>query len=207
MEMELHRQRRNVIGVSLALIVFEIAGGTVKDVSFLGGGIKLDNAELIVSLSYIALTYLLWRYWLYAKPEHARFRGLIDQTIRESKRYQELVNPLISQFKEKSGVAFAEGWQEAVDDEEKKEFVPIPVEVSLQHKMFTRELVIRVANPKGDFNPDHELHRIPLRRYEAIRAKALVTVVAADKTFSDLFVPYLLAFVAAGALCFRVIDA
>lgn len=207
MEMELHRQRRNVIGVSLALIVFEIAGGTVKGASFLEGGIKLENAELVVSLSYIALTYLLWRYWLYAKPEHTRFRGLVDQKIKESKRFQELVNPLIAQFKEKSGVALAEGWQKAVDDEEKKEFIPIPVEVSLHQKMYTRELVIRVENPKGDYNPDHEVHRIPLHRYEAMRVKALATVVAADKTFSDLFVPYLLAFVAAGALCFRVIYA
>jgi len=65
--------------------------------------IKLDNAELVVSLSYIALTYLLWRYWLYAKPEHIRFRGLVDQKIKESKRYQELVNPLIAQFKENRG--------------------------------------------------------------------------------------------------------
>lgn len=205
--MDLHRQRRNVIRVSLALIVFEISGGTVRDVSFLGGGIKLDNAELIVCLSYIALMYLLWRYWLYAKLEHARFRRFVDQTIKESKRYQELVNPLIAQFRKNLGVAFDEGDQEAVDDEEKKEFVPIPVEVSFHKKMFNRELVIRVANPKGDFNPDHELHRIPLHRYEAIRAKAWVTVVASDKTFSDLFVPYVLAFVAAGALCFRVINA
>ncbi len=207
MEMELHRQRRNVIGVSLALIIFEIAGGTVKDVSFLNGGIKLDNAELIVSLSYIALTYLLWRYWLYAKLEHTRFRGLIKQKIKESKKYQELVNPLIDQFKNNSGVAHAEGWQDAVDDDEKKEFIPIPVEVSLQQKMFSRELVIRVDNSKGDYHHDQELHRIGLLRYEAIRFKAWVAVVAADKAFSDLFVPYLLAFSAAAALCFRVIYA
>jgi hypothetical protein len=135
MEMELHRQRRNVIGVSLALIVFEIAGGTVKEVSFLEGGIKLDDAELVVSLSYIALTYLLWRYWLYAKPEHTRFHGLVDQKIKGSKRYQELVNPLITQFKDKSGVASAEGWQDAVEEEGGKEFIPIPVEVSLHQKM------------------------------------------------------------------------
>lgn len=207
MEMEHHRQRRNLIGVSLALVVFEVAGGTVKDVSFLGGGIKLDNAELVVSLSYLALAYLIWRYWLYAKPEHVRFRELVDQTIKDSKRYQELVNPLIVQFKEKSSVASAEGRQKAVDDEEKKDFVPVPVEASIHRKMFTRELVIRVENRIGDFYPDHKIHRIPLHRYESIRAKAWVTVVAADKAFSDLFVPYLLAFVAAGALCIRVINA
>ena len=168
--------RRNVIGVSLALIVFEIAGGTVKDVSFLNGGIKLDNAELIVSLSYIALTYLLWRYWLYAKPEHTRFRGLFEQKIKESKEYQELVNPLIEQFKNNSGAAYAEGWQNAVDDDETKEFIPIPVEVSLLRKMFSRELLIRIDNPKWNYHPTRrytELDCFAMKPYESKRGLRL----------------------------------
>jgi hypothetical protein len=206
-ELEPHRQRRNLIAVSLALIVFEIAGGAVKNISFLNVGITLADAELVVSLSYLALVYLLWRYWLYVKPEHVRFRGLVDQTIRSSKMYQELINPLITQFKDKSGVAYAEGWQEFAEEDTKKEFVPIPVEASIQSSLFTRKLVIRVENARGDYNPDHESCGISLLRYEAIRLRAWVSVVAGDKAFSDLFAPYLVAFFAVGALWYRVIHA
>ncbi|WP_260294801.1 hypothetical protein, partial [Sedimenticola hydrogenitrophicus] len=65
MELELHRQRRNLIGLSLALVVFELAGGKIKEISFMGGGVSLDDPKALVTLSYLALAYLLWRYWLY----------------------------------------------------------------------------------------------------------------------------------------------
>ncbi|MBB3183307.1 hypothetical protein FHR95_000848 [Halomonas fontilapidosi] len=193
--------------MSLGLIVFEIAGGQVKEVSFINGGVSLENPELLISLGYLALAYLLWRYWLYVKPEHDEFRKLVQETLESSKIYREFVDPRVKKFKEESGVAHAEGWQEFADEDDKKEFVPIPVEEHIGGHFWARELVLRVANPKGDFNPDREAHRIPVFSYERMKASAWVKVILADKAYSDLFVPYLLAFVAVGALLWRVLGA
>jgi len=125
MDLDLHRQRRNLVGVSLGLVVFETAGGTVGNVSFLDGGVTLSNPELVIVMAYIALAYLLWRYWLYAKPEHQKFRGLVADTILNSSGYHRLVGDHISRFKEISGVAYAEGFNAAsIDNEEATKIVP-----------------------------------------------------------------------------------
>jgi len=207
MDIELHRQRRNLIAISLGLIIFEMAGGQVKAVSFMNGGVSLENPGLLISLGYLALAYSLWRYWLYVKPEHDEFRKLVQKTLEDSPLYREFVGPLVKKFREESGVAHADGWQEFSYDELQKEFVLTPVEEHVTGNFLTRELVLQVQNPKGDFNPDRVAHRMPEFSYERMKASAWTKVILGEKEYSDLFVPYLLAFSAVGLLLWRVLSA
>ncbi|WP_147171887.1 hypothetical protein [Pseudomonas sp. SJZ079] len=114
MDTNIHKQRRNLIGVSLGLVIYQLSGGEVEPISFLGGGIKLESGQAIIILAYIALVYLIWRYWLYAKPLHEEFRKIAQERVSTSKSYRRMISPLINAFKNEGGVAYKEGWGAAM---------------------------------------------------------------------------------------------
>lgn len=59
------RQRRNLVTISIIIIIFYIAGGSFKSIL----GVSIKNPEYIEYFLSIAFMYLLWRYWLYSKGE------------------------------------------------------------------------------------------------------------------------------------------
>jgi hypothetical protein len=204
---DIHKQRRNLIGVSLGLVIFELSNGKTDSVSFLGGGVKLENGQSILVIAYMALAYLVWRYWLYAKPLHKEFHEVVKGRILASKSYNNLITPLVNEFKNNAGVAYKEGWDAAYGIETEEKYNPIPVNVSIKNGVFSRQLQISVENPMGEYHPDMVTHKISFLTYEAIRIKAYLSAMAADKTFSDMFVPYGLSIVAVAAATFRVLHA
>lgn len=207
MDTDIHKQRRNLIGVSLGLVIFELSNGKTESVSFLGGGIKLESGQSILVLAYVALAYLLWRYWLYAKPLHKEFREVVEDRIVNSKTYNNLITKLVNDFKNNAGVAYREGWDAAYGVETEEQYKPIPVNISIKKGVFSRQLQISVENPMGEFHPDMETHKIAYLPYEAMRIKACLSAMASDKTFSDMFIPYGLSIVAFVAAIFRVFHA
>ena len=204
MDLELHRQRRNLIGIALALIVFDVAGGDVKEVTFLNGGVSLANPELLIALSYLALAYALWRYWLYVRPEHKKLTDLVRNKFESLPEYRALVDPKIDAFNKKSGVEESESHKDFASDTPEKE---VQIDTEIVGNIFSRKLVLSVDNPRGDFHPDREILPIPNFAYERMRASAWVRIVFGEKSFSDLFVPYLLAFFAVLGLLYRVLSA
>lgn len=203
MDTDIHKQRRNLIGVSLGLVIFELSSGKTESITFLGGGIKLSDGQTIITIAYVALAYLLWRYWLYAKPLHQEFRNVVQNKIIDSKSYRDLVEPLINAFKDKAGIAYKEGWDAYAGLDTPENYTPIPVDSSIEYSLFNRQLIISVENPKGEYHPDKESHKISYIKYETIRLKAWLSAITADKTFSDLFIPYALSFLAVAAAMFR----
>ncbi len=125
--------------------------------------------------------------------------------MEDSKWYQAFVGTRITEFKEMSGIANTEGWQTFVDDDEKIESIPIPVNVLLGGNVFARSIVLQVENKKGDFHPDSVVHQLPFMAFERIKIGAWSKVVFANKAYTDLYVPYLLAFAAVGALLHRAL--
>lgn len=207
MDIDPTKQRRNLLVVSLALVAYEIGGGTVSQLSFLGGGITLKEPEVIIKFVYFAMAYTLWRYWLYAKPDHEKFRVIVNQKVESSPEFIRYKNPLVAGFKDRSGVSRAEGWQSFLDESDTTQIKPIEVQTSIHFGIFKRKLEIRVDSPKGEYNPDHEVHNLPFWLYEILRLRALATVTVADKTFSDLYVPYAPVFLAVGIHWYRAVYA
>lgn len=204
MDTDLHRQRRNLLIVSLGLVVFETAGGLVGKMSFLNGGITLSNPDLVICLAYIALAYLIWRYWLYAKQEHQLFLKLVDDTFQGSTGYRGLVTPHKVDFKIVSGVAHAEKWDDPLDMEKGAMDGPIPVFLTIREELFRRKLDIRVENLQGNYALDHKTYDIQFFRFEAVWLKAWLSAIVADRAFSDLFAPYIAAFLAVGMRFYRM---
>ena len=204
MNTDIHKQRRNLLGISLGLIIFQVSSGETGPISFLGDGVKLTDGKAIIILAYIALAYSLWRYWLYAKPLHQEFRKLVQERITDSKSLQNFVTPRIEAFKNEAGIITKENFDAAfTDPNDQEEQIPPPITTSFKHKLFTHTLVISVENTKGEFHPDQVIHKIPYITYESIIFKAWLSIMAADKTFSDLFIPYALCYLAIIAAIFR----
>lgn len=207
MDTDIHKQRRNLIGVSLGLVIYQLSGGKVEPISFLGGGIKLESGQIIICLAYTALAYLTWRYWLYAKPLHKEFRKIAQEHISNSNSYRKLITPLIDAFKNEGGVTYKEGWDAALGHESEEKYNPTPITVLVEHKFLSRKLHISVEDPKGDFHPENVTHQIAYIPYEFMRLRAYLSTMATEKTFSDLFIPYGLSTVAIVAAIFRALYA
>lgn len=67
------RQRRNLNAMSIALLVYTLAGGSVKSGTStqLPGGlmsISVERPIVVIALAWASLFYFMWRYWL-ASPE------------------------------------------------------------------------------------------------------------------------------------------
>lgn len=207
MDTEFQKQRRNLLGVSLGLVVFEFSGGKTGPISFLGNGITLTDGEMIITLAYIALAYSLWRYWLYARPLHAEFQNAVKQRIVNSTSYRSLITPLIEAFKNDAGVAYKEGWDRYTGTDALGQYIPIPVDTLIEKNLFSRTLVISVGNSHGEFHPEKVIHRLSYAKYEAMLLKAWLSSMMADKSFSDLYVPYTLSFLAIASAVFRAVYA
>lgn len=85
------RQRRNVVVLAIALILFEIAGGEIESERFLGA-LALANANALHLFAYIALGYFTLRLFQWSKQERSNFhdrfwrelltrRGLVEHAL------------------------------------------------------------------------------------------------------------------------------
>ena len=201
MDIDIQKQRRNLLGSSIGLAIYELAGGTTGKISLMDGGIELENPEYLVALGYGALLYFLWRYWLYAKPEHKKFREMVAQAMHDFSAYQSLVAPHLAEFQEKSGVEVEEAFQRGYDqvpsgESAAKTPFTIPVVHEVVARPFRRILEISVRDVYGNFVPNRVQKRIGFIKYEMLWLRSTTLLIFSDKTFSDLYVPYLLAAIA-----------
>lgn len=73
------RQRRNLNAMSITLIIFTLAGGSVKNgtSSQLPGGImsiSLEHPNVVITLAWVSLFYFMWRYWLASADLRSQIR-------------------------------------------------------------------------------------------------------------------------------------
>ena len=185
MEMDITKQRRNLMGLSLALIAFHMGDVKLTPISFFGG-IKLENMQTILSLIYLALLYTLWRYWLYAKQEHCLIKELATKKFEDSTYYQESYAPRVNAIYDEFETAF----DEAVGEKQ-----PNVID-KVSRKGCKYILSIKVDDPKGTYNIKPQSHEISFLKYKYHNFKALLLVIVSEKAFSDLFVPYILSIAA-----------
>lgn len=89
------RQRRNLIVISLAIIVYIAAGGDIQQGSIFGGTFTIEHKEVILWFGFIAYLYSLLRYWVYLPNvrndltidfRKAQYRSLTYETIFRNNR-------------------------------------------------------------------------------------------------------------------------
>ncbi|WP_374242171.1 hypothetical protein [Zoogloea sp.] len=203
MELDIKNQRRNLIVLSTSLAVFELVGARLNN-RLLSDSIIVDRPENLISFTYVALAYVLWRYWLYARESHLSFKSVIEQRITNSPSYKNLIQPFMDDFRDASGADFVEGFEEASKDAPSLGWQSFPPQPKLQAQPFRRVLKITVENPKGNYKIEEKDYRVSLLRYEWIFLRSWLTVAVGDKAYSDLYIPYVPAFMAASLFVRRV---
>lgn len=192
MELDPKMQRRNLMVLSLGLLAFEIAGGKLAtDKLQLNFGITFSHPDVLLSSAYLVLAYFLWRYWLYARPEHQKFRELVADTISNSDGYQKLTSGYILSFKSNSDYTRLERQNKRNAKVQGAKIVPISFESFIQRGFRTHKLVMRVEIHHDSPIFRDETKDISLIRYEYVVLKTRLSVVIGNKAFSDLFVPYI----------------
>lgn len=87
MNSDLLRQRRNLIGISAVLLIFDFAQVKITKVSILGTELLVGNAQTLMYCAWVLLGYFFLRYYQYwrAEPEQhirATFKQRLDTHAR-----------------------------------------------------------------------------------------------------------------------------
>lgn len=102
------RQRRNLNALSIVMLIYVLAGGSVKSGSStqLPGGlmtIKLEHPEVVIALAWVSLLYFMWRYWLSSADLRRQIEEKRLASYRHTKYANRVVNKLASDYKIEDG--------------------------------------------------------------------------------------------------------
>ncbi|MGB0132873.1 hypothetical protein, partial [Dokdonella sp.] len=87
-EPDLDRRRRDLYAISLGLLLFNLAGGSLgSSTSTLFGTIHLSSPEVLGWGAWAAWVYFLWRFSLAAEPIWGLYLDDVDGEIEHSRRY------------------------------------------------------------------------------------------------------------------------
>lgn len=81
--------RRDLYAVSLALLIFNVAGGSLApDTPTVFGSIHITRQWVIAWGAWLLWLYVLWRFWLAAKPLWSAFLDDVDSEIYRTRAYR-----------------------------------------------------------------------------------------------------------------------
>ena len=69
MNADLLRQRRNLIGISAILLIFDFANVRIAKVSLLGTELLAGNVQVLAVCAWVIRFYILIRYYQYLRAE------------------------------------------------------------------------------------------------------------------------------------------
>lgn len=199
LEGDLLRQRRDVYVTSLALIIFQIAGGNLKPEGVLAAvHIQFAHPHRLYYIAIAALVYFVYRYWVVAPDWFERYKEeaynqsrVLDDWIEASRGY---LKPRIPEDK----------WSEAENYLRQRysmefRYTPdhgySPQSHSLRHP--TDFSAIRASfpssrNPPKSSDPSAEEQRKLMRA----RRIGFLRAIVLERTVTDLFLPYVVAGIA-----------
>lgn len=106
---DIDKERRDLYAVSLVLLIYQLAGGSLHDVSITPiGSVRFGAPEVLVTAAWASYAYFLWRFWLAAQGAWGRFRDDVDAEVSAGSAFRDWAKSV--QFKR------ATLYQEAVDD-------------------------------------------------------------------------------------------
>jgi hypothetical protein len=96
---ELEKRRRDLYAISIALIVFNVAGGSLEPAATtLFGSVHITRTIVLQFAAWIAWGYFVWQFWLAATPAKATFAEDIRTEIQISNRYWEYSKKIVQLF-------------------------------------------------------------------------------------------------------------
>jgi hypothetical protein len=103
---ELEKRRRDIYAISLALIVYNFAGGSFNPsttTTTLFGSVQIAYPLVLIISAWIAWAYFFWQFWLVARPIKDSFEQDVRVEILESERFRSYSKKLLQVFAEIAG--------------------------------------------------------------------------------------------------------
>lgn len=198
MDLDIAKLRRNVIAAGSAICVYIIGGGTNGPFDPFNGAIVLENTDRLLWLSFALLAYFTWRYWQATRQEHSQLVGKWKFKIYSTYLFNKLYSPLLKQYIDKYDLDFSLAFDQIVDGDDREVLSERRLNAHVERKSRTSmNLVMEVKqqNNRGDFPVERV--RINPVMYFATYAEARLRTAVGDIRFSNLFVPYVIAGLAA----------
>lgn len=185
------RQRRNLLIVSITIIIFELGGGvTIDSVSGLLGAFKLNNSDILLYVVWLALPYSMWRYWLYREPGLLEFNAEFIRTVNSMPSFIRLVEKTKSKITEKE-----------INLENKH---PVIIRgIFKRHLDFTTAVYTheKVASNKRKYEKhtfsNSVFVNVPYLKIFWFEIKADILMLMKSRQYSDYIFPYITGYIAA----------
>lgn len=196
MDVDVGRQRRNLIAISVALILYKALDAQLGTVKLWGEGVVVSG-ENVIWIALLALPYMTWRYWLYVKGEHKAIMRKANEYLLESGLISDSFRRLKMQFIKENDIT---DW-ELYWDNVKKDVRHVYVSHE-RHDVEWRDFSLFSSyfgrDELGNYVIEDKMERLPVLQSWLCISSCYIKVVLANKEFSDLYVPYMVAFVAFG---------
>lgn len=180
------RQRRNLLFVSISIIIYFLGDAQIVNIPSFFGSIKLENQNIIYYGIWGFLFYSIWRYWLYSEPAKEQFERELNGTISVSRLHKWFVCRQAKSHNVDNG-----------------NFNPV-----INYGLFKREMDFGksiYANKKsGALKREHveeeyregKIIKVYFCQYFLIELYCQLKSILTGRSFSDYFLPYIMALAA-----------
>jgi hypothetical protein len=180
------RQRRNLLFISISIIIYFLGNAQIVNIPSFFGSVKLENQNIIYYGIWIFLFYSIWRYWLYSEPAKDQFGRELNGTFSVSRLHKRFVSHQAKNHNADNG-----------------NLNPV-----INYGFFKREMDFSksvYANKKaGTLKREHleEEYRegmtikISFCKYFPIELYCQLKTMFTGRSFSDYFLPYIMALIA-----------
>jgi hypothetical protein len=114
MNVDLLRQRRNLIAISAILLIFDFAQVTITKISLLGTDLLVGNVQVLMICAWVLWAYSLLRYYQYWRAEEAQpirlaYKKRLDTYVRaytKAQAVQDSAGQMFNDYKiDRTGLA------------------------------------------------------------------------------------------------------
>lgn len=205
MNSDILRQRRNLISISIAISVYQLADGQLTKTSVFFGSILLGRPEVVLFLAWVALIYFLWRYWVYtrSKRQSTSYTRNGNCYVTDSDSYQ---------FELQKFLANSEKYRKLSDFQLEASDVENKMEILNQYKkrslpgttpilvrgIFSRKLdySLFIGLGANNYEGEHQISyqaQVGYFKIFPLELAAQVKTILLARSFSDYNLPYLFA--------------
>ena len=190
------RQRRNLLTISIGIIIFELGRGSLNSIPLGFGNVTLAKPDIALYLVWLALPYALWRYWLYREPAVAAFNTEIRNQINSLQKFGKLVSEVRGKQEEQKVII--ENEHPLIKHGLFKRYLDFSVSIYASEKTGPNERKVITK----EFQP---VLIVPVSyfRVEAIELWAGILTFTTNRGFTDYYLPYLFAYFAGGLVVAR----
>lgn len=183
------RQRRDFYSVSIGLVIFYFAGGSINQDSTLGMlPLHFENPHVFLIAAWIGWGYFLWRYWLHTENIFSDFKEEMDWQATDTWFARRLINTIAKPVNEQQ-----KNYLQMCN--QKKPLLCKLNKVNGKARIELVSLSINKVSGPGYLSIDQhrwELEKSEILYYYSAKAFGFFKALYKEKTFTNYILPYLI---------------